>query len=63
MAFTCNIDQTDRINRACIGVLIFLCGLFGMSTTGFMVLGGILFAQGLIGWCSIPFLLKQFRQR
>ena len=53
MAFKCNIDKTDRINRSCIGLLIFLCGLFGMSATGFMLFGAILFIQGIIGWCSI----------
>ena len=63
MAITCNIDQTDRINRTCIGILLFLCGLCGMRAAGFMLIGMILFVQGVVGWCSIPLLLKRIQQR
>jgi hypothetical protein len=58
---SCNIDQTDRINRAVIGLLLFLAAIFGMSKIFFMVVGIILFLEGLIGWCSIPYLIKKLK--
>ena len=58
----CNIDKTDRINRAVIGALIFLAALIGMSKVFFMLLGIILMVEGLIGWCSIPYLIDKIRQ-
>jgi MFS-type transporter involved in bile tolerance (Atg22 family) len=58
----CNIDKTDRINRAVIGALIFLAALIGMSKVFFILLGVILIVEGLIGWCSIPYLIDKIRQ-
>lgn len=55
----CNIDKTDRINRVVIGALLFLAALIGMSKVFFMVAGLVLVVEGLIGWCSIPFLIKK----
>ncbi len=58
----CNIDKTDRINRGVIGALLILATLLGMSRLFFMVLGLVLVIEGLIGWCSIPFLLAKFKR-
>ena len=58
----CNIDKTDRINRAVIGALIFLAALIGMSKVFFMLLGIILMVEGLIGWCSIPYIISKFKR-
>lgn len=58
----CNIDKTDRINRVVIGVLLFIAALIGMSKMFFMIVGLVLIVEGLIGWCSIPYLIKTFKQ-
>ncbi len=59
----CNIDKTDRINRAVIGGILFLAALIGMSKVFFMVVGLVLVVEGLVGWCSISFLISQFKRR
>lgn len=59
----CNIDKTDRINRVVIGAVLFLAALIGMSKLFFMVVGFVLVVEGMIGWCSIPFLMDKFKQR
>ncbi len=58
----CNIDKTDRINRAVIGVMIFIAALIGMSRVFFMMIGLILVIEGMIGWCSIPYLLNKIKR-
>ena len=63
MFTNCNIDKTDRINRAVIGVLIFLAALCNMSRTFFMTVGAVLFVQSFIGWCSIPYILDKFKSK
>lgn len=59
----CNIDKTDRINRAIIGVILFFAALLGMSRSFFMVVGAVLVIEGWIGWCSIPYLLSKIKRR
>ena len=59
---SCNIDKTDRLNRAVIGALLFFAALIGMSKVFFMVVGIILVIEGLIGWCSIPYLISKLRR-
>jgi len=59
----CNIDKTDRINRVVIGALIFLAALFGMSQLFFMIVGLVLVIEGIIGWCSIPYLLSKLKKK
>lgn len=58
----CNIDKTDRINRVVIGAVLFLAALIGMSKLFFMVVGLVLVVEGLIGWCSIPYLISKFKR-
>lgn len=60
--FLCNIDKTDRINRAVIGVVLFLAALIGMSKVFFMVVALVLVVEGLIGWCSIPYLINKLKR-
>ncbi len=60
--FLCNIDKTDRINRTVIGAVLFLAALIGMSKVFFMVVGLVLVVEGLIGWCSIPYLISKIKQ-
>lgn len=58
----CNIDKTDRINRAVIGAVLFLAALIGMGQVFFMVVGLVLVVEGWIGWCSIPYLMSKFKK-
>jgi hypothetical protein len=58
----CNIDKTDRINRAVIGAVLFFAALIGMSKVFFMVVGLVLVVEGLIGWCSIPYLMSKLKR-
>ncbi len=60
---SCNIDKTDRINRAIIGAFLFLGAYFELSRHAFMIIGIILLIEGLIGWCSIPYLIQRFKKR
>ncbi len=57
----CNIDKTDRINRAVIGFAICLGVLFGLGKFFFLILGVVLVVEGIIGWCSIPILVNKIR--
>jgi hypothetical protein len=58
----CNIDKTDRINRAIIGAILFFAALIGMSPLFFMILGLILIVEGWLGWCSIPYVLSKIKK-
>ncbi|MGQ3891527.1 YgaP-like transmembrane domain [Legionella sp. CNM-4043-24] len=58
----CNIDKTDRINRVVIGAILFLAALIGMGRFFFMVVGLVLVVEGLIGWCSIPYLISKMKK-
>lgn len=57
----CNIDKTDRINRAVIGAILFFTALIGMGKVFFMVVGLVLIVEGLCGWCSIPYLISKIK--
>lgn len=57
----CNIDKTDRINRTVIGVVLCFAVLFGLGKAFFIILGVILVVEGIIGWCSIPILVKKVK--
>lgn len=59
MSLQCNINKTDRINRAVIGAALCLGVMIGLSKLFFMLVGLILIIEGLIGWCSIPYILKK----
>ena len=57
----CNIDKTDRINRAVIGAILLIAALIGMSKVFYIVMGLVLIVEGIIGWCSIPYLISKIR--
>lgn len=59
--FKCNIDKTDRVNRIVIGLFIILSVVFNMTKLSLLLLGGILILEGVIGWCSIPFIIKKIK--
>lgn len=56
----CNIDKSDRINRAVIGVIMILGALIGLGTVFFCLLGLILVVEGIVGWCAIPHIMARF---
>ena len=58
----CNIDKTDRINRTIIGVALCLAVLIGMGKFFFLILGLVLIIEGVIGWCSIPYLISKIKR-
>ncbi|CDZ77805.1 hypothetical protein BN59_02095 [Legionella massiliensis] len=58
----CNIDKTDRINRSIIGALLCIAALFEMGRVFYIVLGLALIIEGIIGWCSIPFVLSKIKR-
>jgi hypothetical protein len=62
MSLHCNIDKTDRINRTIIGLFLCMGVLMGMGKFFFMVLGLVLVVEGIIGWCSIPYLISKIKQ-
>ena len=59
----CNINKTDRINRLVIGVVLCLAVLIGLGKGFFMVVGLVLVIEGIIGWCSIPYLINKIKGR
>ena len=58
----CNIDKTDRINRTIIGVALCIAVLIGMGKLFFLILGLVLIIEGVIGWCSIPYLISKIKR-
>jgi len=57
----CNIDKSDRINRSIIGAGILIAALIGASKLFFITLGLVLMVEGIIGWCSIPYLISKLK--
>jgi hypothetical protein len=57
---TCNIDQSDRINRVVFGAMILLGVLF-MSKFYFILLALIMIVEGIVGWCGIPGLVARLK--
>ncbi|STX40762.1 Protein of uncharacterised function (DUF2892) [Legionella donaldsonii] len=62
MRFICNIDKTDRINRIIIGLALCIAALFGMGKYFYIALGLVLIIEGIVGWCSIPYLLGKVKR-
>lgn len=59
MNVTCNIDRSDRINRTVLGVLLLLGVLLGLGSWFYFLFGVIMVAEGVIGWCGIPFVMQK----
>lgn len=57
----CNIDKTDRMNRTILGLLLCIAALIGMGKYFYFILGLVLIVEGLIGWCSIPYLMDRIK--
>ncbi|MEC8064368.1 MAG: DUF2892 domain-containing protein [Pseudomonadota bacterium] len=59
----CNINQTDRINRGVIGVILCIAAWLEMGRSFFMIVGLVLVLQAAVGWCSIPYLLDKLKSK
>ena len=59
----CNINQTDRINRGVIGIILCIAAGIEMSSRFFMIVGLVLVLQAAVGWCRIPYLLDKFKPK
>lgn len=62
LSIPCNIDKTDRVNRTVIGLLLVMGALIGMGKIFFMIVGLVLIIEGVIGWCSIPYLISKLKR-
>ena len=59
----CNIEQSDRLNRSVIGVILILAALLNFSWIFFALVGIILVVEGAIGWCAIPHIIDKFKTK
>ena len=59
----CNIDNKDRVNRTVIGIILCLGVLLGMGAFFYFLVGVILIAEGVVGWCGIPILVEQWKRK
>jgi len=57
----CNIDNTDRINRIVIGILLIIAVLLGLSWRFYLITGIVLVIEGIIGICYIPKLIAKIK--
>ena len=58
----CNIDNDNRVARIVIGIVLCLGVMLGLPKFFFFLLGAILIAEGAIGWCGIPIMMKKWQQ-
>ena len=58
---TCNIDQTDRVNRIVIGVFLLLGAVLGAGTAFLVIAAVVLIAEGVVGWCGIPLMVAKLK--
>ncbi len=63
LPITCNIDQSDRINRSIFGVLILLGVFLGLGYVYYSILGAVMLIEGIIGWCGIPKIIALFKRK
>jgi hypothetical protein len=61
MTIICNIDKSDRTNRAVIGVILLLGALFGLSKIFVVLLGLILIVEGAVGWSIVPVAIEKIQ--
>ncbi|WP_081779088.1 DUF2892 domain-containing protein [Legionella sainthelensi] len=62
MRVACNIDKTDRINRTIIGSVLCIAAMFGIGKYFYIALGLALIIEGIVGWCSIPYVLSKIKR-
>lgn len=60
MNFSCNINQTERIARIALGVIILVGAIVGLGRWAAILISLVLIAEGAIGWCGIPVIMEKF---
>lgn len=59
----CNISQKDRVTRIGFGLILILAYVLSWSREAFLVIGGIMIIEGMIGWCGMAVLVDQFNRK
>lgn len=57
----CNIDNNERVTRAVIGVVLLLGALLGLGRFFLFLVGALLVAAAVVGWCGIPILSEKLK--
>lgn len=57
----CNIESNERVTRAVIGIVLVLAALLGLGRIFLFLIGIVLIAEAIIGWCGIPILSEKFK--
>lgn len=57
----CNIDNTDRINRIVLGLILIFGVFLDLSWRFYLILAIILIIEGIIGICYIPKLINKIK--
>ncbi len=57
----CNIDNTDRINRIVIGIILIIAVLLNLSWVFYLIAGIVLIIEGIVGICYIPKLVAKIK--
>lgn len=56
-----NIDSNERVTRAVVGIVLVLGALLGLGRIFLFLIGIILIAEAIIGWCGIPILAEKYK--
>lgn len=57
----CNIEANERVTRLVIGAVLFLAALIGLGRIFLFLVGIVLIAEAIIGFCGIPMLSEKFK--
>lgn len=57
----CNIESNERVTRLIIGAVLILGALIGLGRIFLFLVGIILIAEAVIGFCGIPMLSEKFK--
>lgn len=57
----CNIDSNERLTRMVIGIVLLLAALLGLGRIFLFLIGIVLIAEAIIGWCGIPILAEKYK--
>lgn len=57
----CNIEANERVTRLVIGIVLFLGAVLDFGRMFLYLVGIILIAEGVIGWCGIPILAEKLK--
>lgn len=57
----CNIEGNERLTRIVIGIVLLLGALLDFGRVFLFLIGIILVAEAIIGYCGIPILAEKFK--